>query len=404
MNIVIINQPLNNRGDEAAHRSLIRNLNKAFPNANISVVFIQRNLDSIEQMRVKFPRNEYVNITGTRGIYRLSLFLMKYNLLGLAVFYPPFNKFIKRLKKTDVIINAPGGICMGGFQNWKHILYISLALKYNKNVFYYSRSIGPFPETTNNNRIFKRKSIGILQKLKFISLRDNQSIKTASLLGINCIHAIDTAFLDIPSVNLPSELENITTGNYIVFVPNSLTWQYAYKNAKQEMIDNCYISIIKIILDRTPNFRIIMLPQLFNDQMKSDEQYFHYLQSKVNDERITVMPEVYSSDIQQKIISKSKIVVGARYHSIVFAINNNVPFIALSYEHKIIGLLELLDINKFCIDITEIGECALKNQSILTQFIDLLNTDLSYTHDVREKANNIAKYCFEEVVKSLNHI
>lgn len=39
MKIAVVNQPLGNRGDEAAHKALIRSLIKRFPDAQIDVVF-----------------------------------------------------------------------------------------------------------------------------------------------------------------------------------------------------------------------------------------------------------------------------------------------------------------------------------------------------------------------------
>ena len=37
MKILLLNQPVYNRGDEAAHRSLIRTLNKNVPNASVMI-------------------------------------------------------------------------------------------------------------------------------------------------------------------------------------------------------------------------------------------------------------------------------------------------------------------------------------------------------------------------------
>ena len=38
MKILLLNQPVYNRGDEAAHRSLIRTINNSIPNALITIV------------------------------------------------------------------------------------------------------------------------------------------------------------------------------------------------------------------------------------------------------------------------------------------------------------------------------------------------------------------------------
>lgn len=47
LEMLIVNQPVNNRGCEAAHKSLIRILNQEIPNAKIKVVFQDVNESSI---------------------------------------------------------------------------------------------------------------------------------------------------------------------------------------------------------------------------------------------------------------------------------------------------------------------------------------------------------------------
>jgi colanic acid/amylovoran biosynthesis protein len=396
MKIAIINQPLNNRGDEAAHRSLVRTINKQFPEAKVKVIFIGADDYAVSQMEVKSPNNEYVSlktkIKGMRGFIPRQL--LKYNILLGAYLFSAYRKFIQTIKQADIIINAPGGICMGGFQSWDHIFLLSLVLKYDKKIIYYSRSIGPFPEKTKNNRIFKRISLGILHKLSFISLRDSKSMKIAAELGISAVPSIDTAFLDVPVVEkLPTELNEILKTDYVVFVPNSLTWHPAYRNADQTTIDKFYISIAQEILSWQGETKIVMLPQTFNSRV-NDEAYFHRLAGKINSERIVVLPETYSSDIQQAIIAKSKLVIGARYHSVVFAINNAVPFVSLSYEHKMTGLLEILNLSDRSVAIDMLGKNGYDVSAALKQVSEIA----AKTDDIdvaKNKANKIAVEVFK---------
>lgn len=63
--------------------------------------------------------------------------------------------YFASLQKADLIICAPGGICMGGFQDWNHLFYLQLAKYARKPLAYYGRSFGPFPITTKSNRDFK---------------------------------------------------------------------------------------------------------------------------------------------------------------------------------------------------------------------------------------------------------
>ena len=59
MNILIINQPPFNRGDESAHKGLIRTLLKRFPDAKIKVMHEAWLSESYRQYAVKDKRVEY---------------------------------------------------------------------------------------------------------------------------------------------------------------------------------------------------------------------------------------------------------------------------------------------------------------------------------------------------------
>ena len=52
MKILLINQPLNNRGDEAAHKGFVRSICKKMPTAQIKVLFVGANQKSIDQIKV----------------------------------------------------------------------------------------------------------------------------------------------------------------------------------------------------------------------------------------------------------------------------------------------------------------------------------------------------------------
>ena len=53
MKIAVINQPLANRGDEAAHKAFIRAMSKAFPEYQIDVIFLCEEQELIDSIRVE---------------------------------------------------------------------------------------------------------------------------------------------------------------------------------------------------------------------------------------------------------------------------------------------------------------------------------------------------------------
>ena len=398
-NILVINQPLGNRGDESAHRALMRALNKNLPETKITVLVsfdYKNNVDAIKECH---QNNEYVVINHPHNyrMVQVMRFLMVLGLVRVGLYVHPFlRRYAPYYRQADLVICAPGGICMGGFQDWLHLFMLHLAKVFGKRLVYYSRSFGPFPVRTLGNRRFRRLSLEMLEYFSFLSIRDAKTMRLADELGISYVPSIDTAFLDTPQVPVPSAVQAKLREDYIVFVPNSLTWHYAYKSIPQERIDAFYWTIMDKLHERYPSWQIVMLPQLYGRGVQGDYGYFQKLREQFqHKESVAVLPDVYGSDVQQGIIRDAKLVIGVRYHSIVFAINQGVPFMALCYEHKMEGLLEELSLQKYGVGIGD----AFSTETLAGQSV----ADVCALFDVgsekavenaRKQAKDMAKYCF----------
>ncbi len=118
MNILIINQPPFNRGDESAHKALIRTLLKRLPNANFRVLTKFEWKESIRQYAVEDERVSYV--FEPVSYLKLSGFInigLQKNRKWLWKIHPMMNLYKVHYKWADLVLCAPGGICMGGFRN-----------------------------------------------------------------------------------------------------------------------------------------------------------------------------------------------------------------------------------------------------------------------------------------------
>lgn len=409
--ILIINQPLNNRGDESAHRGLVRKILTANPNVIITILFLGEPITWITQFKVDDPRVRYITLPFLRknnliGKFLSHLNIALYNFVTLKLNYswiwnltPYLYRLKKIIKDSDFVVCAPGGICMGGFQNWNHIKMLGMAKVFKKPLVYYGRSFGPFPTLTEKNKQFKEYSLKMLNYMSYIAIRDKKSEEIAQELGIPFVSTADSAFLDLPRVSIPVEIKELI-GNkpYMVFVPNLLIWHYAFKDkiSKEEMIQ-FYSKMAKTMLEVHPDWNILMLPQtMLNGTYSGDDKYlFEDIIKATDNNRITTIADTYSSDVQQTIIKDAKLLIGARYHSIVFALNNNVPFIALSYEHKIEGLLEALDKKDCMIDITK-SILSESGRDLILQETKKLMLKVSADIHAQEKAQEMAEGCFNK--------
>lgn len=398
MRILVINQPLNNHGDESAHKAFMSRL-ASLAGVNITMLFIGGNPDSIEAFKVRKDNVSYIRLKPQAGFVAAFKAGINYNMRFLWYLHPLCRRIITYYNNSDLVICAPGGICLGGFQNWQHLSLLEVARTLNKPLAYYGRSFGPFPTATKDNVRFKKAAIRLLNYMGFISIRDKKTELLADNLNLNYESTVDSAFLGSPDKSLPLEFRQIIgTDKYVVFVPNSLTWHFAFKG---KVTDGCvleFFSRILSVLERAfPNCKIVLLPQIFNSgDAGGDECFFNAIKSyRNNDDKIVVLSEKINSDYQQSIISKAELMVGARYHSIVFALNNATPFVALSYEHKILGLLETLNKTENLIDITHIMDDDESYSSFFPLFEEKIRIAKS-DPDARRIAKQIAGDCFDK--------
>ena len=408
MNILIVNQPLRNRGDESAHRALVRKLLQEIPDVHIRVLFYCEEANAIDEFSVLDERVEYISAFGVNERQLKTLYFIRKGIENTLFWCHPYvNKFLRYYHWSDAVVCAPGGICMGGFMNWWHEEQLLIAMKLGKPIFYYGRSIGPFWDEPEEKKVFKQQAVRILNYASYASLRDATSIKIAKDLGINnVIETTDTAFLDYPQVNIPEEiLRGIGRKEYVVFVPNSLIWHYFYRGkATGEEVVAYWSKVARMIAKHYPNHKIVMLPQTSLQGKVFDDKYlFQDIQKHCPEIDIFVSDDIYSSDIQQQIIRGADAVFGARYHTIVFAINNNVPFVSLSYEHKMSGLLEELSLQDEMIDITKLFTSEEENNRILKQFEERI-PQIHRNPIAQKLAKNKAQLAFNIFVEKIKSI
>lgn len=407
MNILIINQPQFNRGDESAHKGFVRALLSRMPEASIKVLYRSYEIESIRQYRVMDSRVEYIVEPSQQMLfYKFLNQGLRKNRTWLWRFHPTFLRYKSIFMWADWVVCAPGGICMGGFQDWWHLFFLKLAKFFRRPLAYYGRSFGPFPVETESNRKFKDLSLEMLNYFSFLSIRDRKTELLADELGLPYVSTVDSAFLDDAAVEIPYELKyEIGEKAYMVFVPNYLLWHYVYKGRiPHETVLAFYGRVIDEVWKSNPKLNIVMLPQLFcgREYALNDVELFRDLGKMKNDSRLIVVADCYSSDVQQSIIRNAKYVIGARYHSIVFAINQGVPCIALSYEHKIAGLLDTLQKADWCVDFVEALDSE-ENQAKCLQQIRETIPLLSDSNDIRIKAKTIAGNCMDMFIKKLRN-
>ena len=354
MSILVVNQPLRNHGDEAAHRAFIHALRKALPGKAIKLLFVAEKPEEVAAFDVRDPMVEYICLTPDRMFYKAVKGSMLYGLPCKKLIWKMSStarEMMREFSAAEAVVCAPGGTCLGVQQSWRHLMIMYMAVRSRAKTAYWGRSIGPFPTENRNQRVFRRYAVECLKSFGFVSLRDRFSMELAGQMGVSAVEVTDSAFLEKPETPLPEDIARLAAGGpYTVFVPNVLNTMAGFRQLGEERTAGFFSEVLRIILSRTEG-RVFMLPQLFCSGDKGDETFFRRIAGAVADGRVTVLGEDCSSDLQQSLVAGADCVVGARYHSVVFAINSGRPFVAFSYEHKISGLLRILGLEDRMIDL-----------------------------------------------------
>ena len=337
MKFLLINQALYNRGDESAHKALVYNLLLKFPDCSVEVLFVGKDPQLLEDFYITDPRVTYTNLPVSDFFRETYVRILKTGLLWRWLLLRTPRKIVAKYRSADWVISSPGDASLGARYDWDHLFLLKLAQMAGARIAYLGRSIGPFPDGSPMIKRFNRLSIKVLRKLDFISLRDVESEEIATGLGLKFSSSYDLSFLGTPLAQVPQTIREKIGEDYAIVVPNYLV-QYPELRSKVSptAIREFYAELIRDTLEKFPDTRIVLLPQLFNGSsyLGRDMKFFQDVADTVNDTRVVVIPDECTSDIHQAIYKDARFVIGGSLHSTVFAINNDVPFVALCFEPR----------------------------------------------------------------------
>lgn len=402
MKILVINCHSDNRGDEAAIHGLVDELNKCFDELDITIAIrgagtrypnMPGNVKMIHQF---MPISRKANFA-----HQLAMFSS-----GKVVISNGEKILIKEMKTADIILHAPGGPSIGDIYFDDEPTYLKiydLIRILHKPYMFYAPSMGPFNRIVRNR--WRKK---ILNGAEAIVLRDPISAEHVRKLlpGKIIYQTLDSAFQhDIDVETNKAKLDSYTDLKHFLsthekcvgITITDLLWHPLYSKNKIT-VQNIHYSF-KAYLQKLieAGYGIVFIPQLYgngNDynlmrSFATDSKNFFIIPD--NDER-------YDTYFQQFLISQLFAVIGMRYHSNIFSAKMGTPFISISYEQKMLGFMEKMELSQYCIRIENLSAQTLEEKfELLIANYDQYKVYLNKKHrDMKDDA-----YQTTEIVKGL---
>ena len=337
-----------NCGDEAILMAMIQQLADIVAEERITVLS-----QNPEKTRLLY---------GVDSIFRLNPFLICW-----------------KLKKSGIFISGGGGLLQDvtgkGLSAIYYLSLILLARFLRIPVAIYGQGIGPIRRQVNRKMI--RFS---LTKANLIMVRDKQSQKLLEEIGINkesvSVYA-DPSFL-LKGEKLPDNIgkmfqleesqPKVFQDNMVIGIVlrkcKEIEQDYAQKIIQLAKIADHLITKYKARLIFLP-FQINNDLALINDIIKNMENSSaHCLVQVINPAQMLML------------FSKLSLIIGMRFHSVLFATINGKPFIAIDYDPKVKNYVSSLGLSELLLNIDQL---TIKN----------IDNKLKYIIDNQEKVSSV---------------
>lgn len=266
---------------------------------------------------------------------------------------------IDKFKEMNLIIIKGGGF-IHSYGNWTDIykmffqLYdIFLAKKFNKNVILLPNSIGPL-----KNFFAKKIVIKALSNCNIFFVRDVKSYNFLTNLKLNPKLSPDLAFYIKPSTKDYTQYL-MDKGVDFSKIRIAITLRpYRFDgNINRKILYNNYIFQIKKTISEllARDYHVSLIAHSLgpsaheNDNIPLTEIYNSFINQRnisfINDHKLNCKEIA-------KIYSYYDLMIGTRFHSVIFALNSLVPAIAIAYGgFKAYGIMQEMGLSEFVVPI-----------------------------------------------------
>lgn len=379
MKVLILNQHANNFGDEAAGTAVVSNLLKNKNVEKIELLYCMPKSLPIEDKRVIHNHDIDVRTLTKKEFIIFMLFRKK-----TGKFLP---MFIDKLREYDTILISPCGANLGIYQDWGLLLQDIVTVQQKKTPIFHLNTI------SKSGSCFFDLLVRYVCKKSIVYVREKSSFDYLKSKGIEVKLGTDSVFA--------LETKDIIKqrNDKIVFVPSDV-WDW-HVDFKEEERETFYHYVLNPVLEFASkyNMTISILPHVNTEREKIfNDGILDYANRNFSNVNIMIEQAKEFYDYEN-CIRTATFVIGMRYHAIVFAAKNAIPYVALAYEQKMREVSSYSGQIENCIDLKSLdSECLLRDklESVLKNLESIREQLYNKCEDIKNKSLIVIKENFDE--------
>lgn len=367
-------------GDEAMPTTIMINFKKFIPDAQFLALSPDPEYTSkYHKVESDYHTNHYLFSFPKRSshiiskLYKVLIVLLRALTLVLNAWLLRKNKkavfinseglrLLNNLKSADILFNVGGG----NLNSLMRVELYSKGLTYlvckilGKPIILSGQTIGPI-----NNWLDKKIAGFFLNKVDVITLRDiNASIEVLKSIGVTkptIKETVDDALLLPPASSKRTKTvflnEKIREDYPLVIGMNANAYLKDVTSAESYRKKESYNQILADVADRLASelgAKIVFIPMEYNPMYDDRIAASEVLKLMKRRDKVSIIKGEYDDHTLKGLIGQMNLVIGLRYHFVIFATTMGVPTIGIYlgkyYKMKIRGILELMEQEKYARD------------------------------------------------------
>lgn len=355
-----------NKGDAALTSVLIRDIRRKFKDATITIL----KLDSVAEGSFEDTPEKPSFMSYALNRYKNPVFKLAYTvfMIGSTLLWAAWYRFAdarlylpKHLRdiaelylQADLIVPVGGGYIRSR-KGLLHRFNVPLLLHpllfgyiLGKPTVLYAQSVGPF-----QNKLEEAMVAFVLNRMALIMLRENTSMALLAGMGItrNTTRAIDSGFLLNSRKKIAVRKEYRISPTALLVGVTVRDW---LKGAAQQRYEQAVAKALDDLIE-TSHAHVLFIPQVTATKGDDDRMVSRRVRNLMQHTRettlITDTPDHHSI---KALYDNLDILLGTRFHSVIFSLTSHVPVLAIEYEHKTSGIMRDLELESWVIKIEDV--------------------------------------------------
>lgn len=369
--VVVVNTwERGNRGDAVLLHAVIQQIERAYDRPRIRIAGIEdprdhpdfggvENLGSARRWMTDpaVPRwRRYLRRAAAVGLFGLFSVPGSGRLAGRVADRCPDEvaSEIRAVTEADVVVSSAGGYFLGGPSLERTLLLAGvayplwLARAAGVRSVYAPQSFGPFEGPVQR---------GIVRRLlsgagATVLAREAISVTHLRDLGIEATPAVDPAFAFVGDVEVTPDGVGLPAHDHLVLV----TARQWLAPAEQARFESELGAALREIVAADPGTVVAFVPQVTCEVQTDDDRPVHARVAELvgPSERVVQLGADLDHRQVWALYGHADVVIGTRFHSVIFGLTHQVPAIAVQYEHKTRGIMRDLDLEQWVLDMEEV--------------------------------------------------